>query len=98
MRRGAGLPFYGIFLVATPNHGAVCVRAMPDLAAVDRAALAADQLIREDAGCAGVPSLSCPALHFVLRQIEHLRTDDGRMALFYIILRYFALVELGFLT
>ena len=71
---------------------------MPDLAAVGRAALSADQLIREDADCAGVPSLSRPAPHFVLRQIEHLRADDGGMALLHIILRYFALVELGFLT
>ena len=85
------------FAVALPDHPAVLVRAVPDLAAVEFAAIAADNLCREGAEAVMVLALGLPNRHFVLHFLPFLRIDNGRMALFHDVLRHLALVDLHFL-
>ena len=59
---------------------------MPDLAAEVRAAFPANQPAGKDRGRAGMLStLSAPG-HFKLYKLEHLPADDGRMAVFNVVL------------
>ena len=67
--------FPSILLIAAPDHLAIRVCAVPDLAAEGCAALAADQPVGENALCAGVATAFAAALKFQLDQIVDLSAD-----------------------
>ena len=92
--RCAAAVFAFEFAVALPDHPAVLVRAVSDLAAVEFAAIAADDLCRERAEAVVVLALGLPDRHFILHLLPFLRIDNGRMALVHNVLRHLALVDL----
>ena len=89
--RCAAAVFAFEFAVALPDHPAVLVRAVPDLAAVEFAAIAADDLCRERAEAVVVLAFGLPDRHFILHLLPFLRIDNGRMALVHDVLRHLAL-------
>ena len=86
--------FPSILLIAAPDHFAVWIRAVPDLAAKGCAALAADQPVGENALRAGMAAAFAAALKFHLNQIINFSADDRRMTVFHEELRRFAFVDL----
>ena len=86
--------FPAVFPVAAPDHLAVWIRAVPDLAAEGCTALAADQPVGENALRAGVATALSAALKLQLNQIINFSADDRRMTVFHEELRRFALVDL----
>ena len=86
--------FPAVFPVAAPDHLAIRVCAVPDLAAKGCAALAADQPVGENALCTGVAAAFAAALELQLNQIVDLAADDCRMTVFHEELWGFAFVDL----
>ena len=77
--------------VASPDHSAVAVGAVPDLRAVPAAAAPALNLGGEN-GASAVALRPAPQVDEVLHPVEHLRLNDGGMAVLHIVLRDCAVV------
>ncbi len=90
---GAFLPDI-VFVVAAPYGFPVFAVGMPDLGAVERAALPASDFAGEDVDAAVVHNAVAAFLHLALDQVEGLRCDDRFMVAFHVVLRDFALVDL----
>jgi len=80
--------------VAPPDHPAVLAVGVPYFGAVEVSAVSANNAGREDALTAVPPAQGLAALELSLDRLELLRSNDRRMAVLYIVLRNFALVDL----
>ena len=87
---GAGAPFLLTldFAIALPDSTAIFARAVPDLAAEDVAAIAADDTAGEAASAGDTPALF-PALQFLLHMVKQLSANDGWMASLHVIPGHF---------
>ena len=85
------------FPVALPYHAPILIRAVPDLGAVNAAAIPADDLTGEGAAAVPLPGIRLALLHLLLHLIPGSRLYDGRMAVPNIILGDLAFVHLHFL-
>ena len=83
--------------VALPDHPAVFIRAVPYLAAVEIAAIAADDLCGKRAEAVVVLASGFADGHFILHLLPLDRIDNGWMALVYNVLRHLALIDLHLL-
>ena len=97
MRRWTRGTLRFVLPVAAPYLRAISIRAVPNLAAIVRAAFPADNPAGEYADRAGMPSLLLAASQFMLDKVEHLLRDNRRMAVLDIVLGNLSLVRLLFL-
>ena len=75
-----------VFVIAAPDCSPVLVGTVPDLTAIEGAAISADDA-RSKTTFPAVAALEASSpFQFHLRQIEHLRADDCRMAVLRVIL------------
>lgn len=85
-------------LIITAEDGpAISISGMPDLGPIPAAALATLDFTGEN----GYPTVAffpfMPPLNFFLHPVKYLRTDDGFIVIFHIVLRYFSFILLLFL-
>ncbi len=81
-------------MVTAPDSFPIFAVGMPDLGAVEGAALPAADFAGEDVYAAVVHDAVAALLHLALDQVEGLRCDDRFMVAFHVVLRDFALVDL----
>ena len=83
--------------IALPDRPAVLAVGVPDFGTVVFTAVTADQLGGKGAVAIGAFGAVLPSRQFQLRFLPFIRCNDGFVAVFYIVLGNFALVDLHFL-
>ena len=97
MRRWTRGTLRFVLPVAAPYLRTISIRAVPNLAAIIRAAFPADNPAGEYTDRAGMPSLLLAVSQFMLDKVEHLLRDNRRMAVLDIVLGNLSLIRFLFL-
>lgn len=97
MRRWTRGTLRFVLPVAAPYLRAISIRAVPNLAAIIRAAFPAHNSVGKYACRAGVSSLLLTASQFMLDKVKYLLRDNRRMAVLNIVLGNLSLIRLLFL-
>ena len=92
VRRRAPL-FAFEFVIALPDRTTVFAGGVPDLGAVERAAITADQLGTENAAAAVLSSHCFSPGDLQLHRVPFIRLNDCLVAVFYIVLWNLALID-----
>ncbi len=85
------------FMIALPNHPAILASGMPDLAAIETAALTTDNLSGERAATRFIAFFLLSFFQLMLNEIIDLWGNDSGVAIFNIVLGNFPLVGFLFL-
>ena len=85
------------FVVTVPVDFGVLAPGVPDLSAIESAAVGANDPARKRGLALGVATRRLTPAELLLHHLEHLRADDGGMIILNIVLRVFPLIFLRFL-